>query len=399
MLFANAAAILTDAFPAEHRGMALGLNQVAGIAGQFVGLILGGLLGPVEWHLVFLVSVPFGVFGTFWAYRSLRELGERRPVHFDWWGNLAFGAGLTALLAGITYGIQPYGGHAMGWTNPWVITGIAMLPLTIGFLAAGPVSGALSDRFGARAFTTGGMLITAASFLLLDLLPVNFAYWQFALILLLAGVGQGLFGAPNRAAIMNSLPPERRGAGSGMTATFQNSATVLSIGIFFTLIILGVAATLPTALSHGLTAQGVPPASAARVAGLPPVSILFAALLGYNPVSTLLGPALAHLPAARAAYLTGRSFFPSVISPAFGHGLAAAFDFAIAACLIAAAVSLLRGRTYAYGNPPASAIPTRRKPPAAARNVLTAACRARFCRVGAPPHPGMGNPTHSPAYA
>ena len=174
-------------------------------------------------------------------------------------------------------------------------------------------------------------------------------------------MGQGLLGAPNRAAIMNSLPPERRGAGSGMTATFQNSATVLSIGIFFTLIILGVAATLPSALTHGLTAQGVPPASAARLAALPPASVLFAALLGYNPVSTLLGPVLAHLPAARAAYLTGRSFFPSVIGPAFGHGLAAAFDFAIAACLIAAAVSLLRGRTYAYGDPPASATPTTEK--------------------------------------
>ena len=466
MLFANAAAILTDAFPADHRGMALGLNQIAGIAGQFVGLILGGLLAPVEWHLVFLMSVPFGVFGTFWAYRKLRELGERRPVHLDWWGNLTFGAGLTALLAGITYGIQPYGGHTMGWTNPWVITGIAggigmlgafcalevraahpmfnmglfrirafsagnlasmlaalgrgglmfiliiwlqgiylpqhgysfsqtplwagiaLLPLTIGFLAAGPVSGVLSDRFGARAFTTGGMIITAVSFLLLDLLPVNFAYWQFALILLLAGVGQGLFGAPNRAAIMNSLPPERRGVGSGMTATFQNSATVLSIGIFFTLIILGVAATLPTALSHGLTAQGVSPASAARLAGLPPASVLFAALLGYNPVSTLLGPALAHLPAARAAYLTGRRFFPSVIGPAFGHGLAAAFDFAIAVCLVAAAVSLLRSRTYVHGDPPIPPPgPRRRKPPAAARKILTAA-------DSHPPLPGRGATPH-----
>jgi hypothetical protein len=146
-----------------------------------------------------------------------------------------------------------------------------------------------------------------------------------------------------------------------MTATFQNSATVLSIGIFFTLIILGLAATLPSALNHGLTAQGVPPASAASVAGLPPVSVLFAALLGYNPVSTLLGPALVHLPAARAAYLTGRGFFPSVIGPAFGHGLAAAFGFAIAACLIAAAVSLFRGTTYTYGAPPVPTTPTTEK--------------------------------------
>ena len=183
----------------------------------------------------------------------------------------------------------PQHGYSFSQTPLWA--GIAMLPLTIGFLAAGPVSGALSDRCGARAFTTGGMLITATSFLLLDLLPVNFAYLAIRVDPAAAGVGQGLFGAPNRAAIMNSLPPERRGAGSGMTATFQNSATVLSIGIFFTLIILGVAATLPAALSHGLTAQGVPPASAARLAGLPPASVLFAALLGYNPVSTLLGPA------------------------------------------------------------------------------------------------------------
>ena len=362
MLLANAAAILTDAFPAEHRGMALGLNQVAGIPGQFVGLLLGGLLGPVEWHLVFLVSVPFGVFGTFWAYRKLHELGEHRPVHLDWWGNLTFGAGLTAAagrdhlqhpaLRRTHHGLdQSLGDHRdrrgnrdargilrpggpggppdvqhepvpdpgllrrqpgqhAGRARPWrphvhpdhlatrhlpaparlqlqpdpAVGRDRLLPLTIGFLAAGPVSGALSDRFGARAFTTGGMIITAVSFLLLDLLPVNFAYWQFALILLLAGVGQGLFGAPNRAAIMNSLPAERRGAGSGMTATFQNSATVLSIGIFFTLIILGLAARLPTALSHGLTAQGVPPASAARLTGLPPASVLFAALLGYNPV-------------------------------------------------------------------------------------------------------------------
>jgi MFS family permease len=436
MLFANAPAILTDAFPANRRGMALGLNQVAGIAGQFIGLILGGLLGPVEWHLVFLVSVPFGVFGTFWAYWKLRELGERRPVHLDWWGNLTFGIGLTTLLAAITYGIQPYGGHAMGWTNPLVIAGIAagtvtltafclletrvshpmfnmslfrirafsagnlasllvalgrgglmfiliiwlqgiylprhgysysqtplwagvaMLPLTVGFLTAGPLSGALSDRFGARSFTTAGATITAVSFLLLELLPVNFVYWQFALILLLAGIGQGLFGAPNRAAIMNSLPPERRGAGSGMTATFQNSATVLSIGIFFSLIILGLASTLPTSLSHGLTAQGVPRASAARVAALPAVSVLFAALLGYNPVGTLLGPALSRLPAARAAYLTGRSFFPSVISPAFAHGLAISFDFAIAACLVAALASLLRGGKYVYGEQPAQRLPS-----------------------------------------
>jgi MFS family permease len=392
MLMANSSAILTDAFPAHERGLALGLNQVAGIAGSFIGLVLGGVLGPISWRYVFLVSVPFGVLGTIWSYLKLRELGIRRPARLDWWGNVTFGAGLVAVLAGITYGIQPYGGHTMGWTSPLVLglitgglavlaafcviearvtdpmfhldlfrirpftagnmasllaglgrgglmfiliiwlqgiylpihgysfsqgplwAGIAMLPLTVGFLIAGPVSGWLSDRFGARPFATGGMILAAVSFLLLQLLPVNFIYWQFAVILLINGIGMGLFASPNRAGIMNSLPPEQRGVGAGMSATFQNSAMVLSIGIFFTLIILGLASSLPATLNHGLIAQGVPRADAARIAALPPVSIMFAALLGYNPIKTLLGPALHHLPASHAAYLTGHSFFPSLIS-------------------------------------------------------------------------------------
>jgi MFS family permease len=426
MLMANSSAILTDAFPHDERGLALGLNQVAGIAGSFIGLVLGGVLGPLDWRFVFLVSVPFGVLGTIWSILKLQERGIRRPARLDWAGNVTFAAGLIAVLAGITYGIQPYGGHTMGWTSPLVLgliggglavlvlfcvietkaaepmfqlalfrirpftagnmasllaglgrgglmftliiwlqgiylpihgygftetplwAGIAMLPLTIGFLIAGPVSGWLSDRFGARPFATGGMVLAAASFGLLELLPVDFAYWQFAVILLLNGIGMGLFASPNRAGIMNSLPPERRGVGAGMSATFQNSAMVLSIGIFFTLIILGLAASLPAALSHGLIAQGVPRADAARIAALPPVSIMFAALLGYNPVQTLLGPALTKLPASHAAYLTGHTFFPSLISASFAQGLAIAFDFAIAACLIAAAASLLRGKRYVH---------------------------------------------------
>ncbi len=426
MLMANSSAILTDAFPAEERGLALGLNQVAAIAGSFIGLVLGGLLGPISWRFVFLVSVPFGVLGTIWSYLKLRELGVRRPASLDWWGNLTFGVGLIAVLVGITYGIQPYGGHTMGWTSPFVLglicgglamlvifcvietrvaepmfrlalfrirpftagnlasllsslgrgglmfiliiwlqgiylpihgysfsntplwAGIAMLPLTVGFLIAGPVSGWLSDRFGARPFATGGMLVAALSFVLLQLLPVNFIYWQFAGILLLNGIGMGLFASPNRAGIMNSLPPDRRGVGAGMSATFQNSAMVLSIGIFFSLIILGLASSLPSSLFHGLTAQGLPAADASRLAALPPVSIMFAALLGYNPIRTLLGPALSKLPASHAAYLTGHSFFPSLISGPFSSGLHIAFDFSIAACLIAALASLLRGKRYVH---------------------------------------------------
>jgi MFS family permease len=434
MLMANSGAILTDAFPTHQRGLALGLNQVAAIGGSFIGLVLGGILGPVDWRLVFLVSVPFGVLGSIWSYRKLRELGIRKPARLDWWGNVTFGAGLIAALAGITYGIQPYGTHVMGWTSPLVMSligggvallvvfavietrvadpmfrlslfkirpftagnlasllaslgrgglmfiliiwlqgiylpihgysfsqtplwaGIAMLPLTAGFLIAGPVSGWLSDRFGARAFATGGMVVAAASFLMLERLPVNFAYWEFAGILLLNGIGMGLFASPNRAGIMNSLPPDQRGVGAGMSATFQNSAMVLSIGIFFSLIILGLAGTLPQTLTHGLVAQGVPHADAARIGALPPVSIMFAALLGYNPIQTLLGHVLTTLPASHQAYLTGHTFFPSLISAPFEHGLAIAFDFAVAACLVAALASLLRGRKYVHGTEPESAL-------------------------------------------
>jgi MFS family permease len=426
MLMANSSAILTDAFPANERGLALGLNQVAAIAGSFIGLVLGGVLGPVSWRYVFLVSVPFGILGTIWSYLKLQERGIRRPARLDWAGNVTFAVGLIAVLVGITYGIQPYGGHTMGWTSPLVLgllggglavlaifcvvetraaepmfnlslfrirpftagnmasllaglgrgglmftliiwlqgiylpihgysfsqtplwAGIAMLPLTVGFLVAGPLSGWLSDRYGARPFATGGMVLAAASFVLLALLPIDFAYWQFAVILLLNGIGMGLFASPNRAGIMNSLPPERRGVGAGMSATFQNSAMVLSIGIFFTLIILGLASSLPAALDHGLIAQGLPSADAARIAALPPVSIMFAALLGYNPVQTLLGPAISKLPASHAAYLTGHTFFPSLISAPFERGLAVAFTFAIAACLVAAVASLLRGGKYVH---------------------------------------------------
>ncbi|MFJ2921492.1 MFS transporter [Streptomyces sp. NPDC087307] len=434
MLMANSNAIITDAFPADQRGLALGLNQVAGIAGSFMGLVLGGLLAPVEWRLVFLVSVPFGVFGTFWAYWKLHDTGIRRPARLDWWGNLTFAVGLISVLVGITYGIQPYRGHTMGWTNPVVLAaliggvavlvvfgivetrvaepmfrmslfriraftagnlasllsgmgrgglmfiliiwlqgiwlprhgygfeqtplwaGIYMLPLTVGFLVAGPVSGWLSDRFGARPFATGGMLVAAGSFVLLALLPVDFHYGTFAAILLLNGIGMGLFASPNRAGIMNSLPADQRGVGGGMSTTFQNSAMVLSIGVFFSLMILGLASSLPHALSSGLVAQGVSAADADRLAALPPVSVLFASLLGYNPLQTLLGPAaLAHLPAGHAAYLTGRGFFPALISGPFSTGLTTAFGFAIVACLIAAVASWLRGGKYVHTDLPTAA--------------------------------------------
>jgi MFS family permease len=429
-LMANSSAILTDAFPTRQRGTALGINGVAAIAGSFLGLVIGGLLAPVNWHLVFLVSVPFGVFGTLWAYLKLRDTGERRPAQMDWWGNLTFAVGLIAVLVGITYGIQPYGGHVMGWTSPFVLAcligggvvlalfvlielrvpsplfdlslfrirpftlgntanllaslgrgglqfvliiwlqgiwlpqhgysfeetplwaGIYMLPMTFGFLVAGPLSGVLSDRMGTRWFSTGGLLLTAASFVLLELLPVNFDYRLFALLLLLNGVGMGLFSSPNRAEIMNSLPAGARGAGAGMNATFQNSGMVLSIGLFFSLMVIGLASSLPSTMYAGLTSHGVPASAAHRVASLPPVGVLFAAFLGYNPVKSLLAPsgALTHVGHQQAATLTGKQFFPQLISSPFHHGLVIVFSLAIAMSLVGAAASLSRGSHFVHND-------------------------------------------------
>ena len=430
MLMANSSAILTDVFPDTQRGMALGVNQAAAFSGTFIGLVLGGLLAPINWRLIFLVSVPIGLFATVLGYYKLRETSPRRPARIDWPGNITFALGLILVMVGITYGIEPYGHHVMGWTSPAVIgalvlgvallvafciietkvdqpmfrlqlfriraftsgvlasflaalsrgglmfmliiwlqgiwlplhgydfsvtplwAGIAMLPLTLGFLIAGPLSGILSDRYGARPFATGGMLGTAVCLALLEFLPVDFPYWAFAVILLLTGLTMASFGSPNRAGVMNSLPPQHRGAGSGMNTTFQNSAQVLSIGIFFTLMIVGLTSSLPENLLHGLVAHDVPSGLAERVAHLSPVSTLFAAFLGYDPVQHLIGSnALSQLPAVQQHALTGRSFFPGLISAPFRAGLHAALDFAIGASLLAAGASWLRGGRYVYSEP------------------------------------------------
>jgi MFS family permease len=433
MLFANSTAILTDAFPADRRGLALGINQVAAIGGSFIGLIVGGLLAPVDWHLVFFISVPFGVIGTVWSYHSLRETSSRTAARIDWWGNALFAIGLTAILAAITYGIQPYGGHDMGWTSPWVLTGliggvvvlvvfcaveariddpmfdlslfrikafsagnlagllasvsrgglqfmliiwlqgiwlplhgysfsstplwagIFLLPLTVAFLVAGPLSGYYSDRFGARTFATGGLVLVAVSFLGLMLLPTNFSYWAFAGLLVLNGIGSGLFSAPNTTAIMNSVPADRRGAAAGMRATFFNSGTSLSIGVFFTLMIIGLAQRLPAALTAGLQAHGVSPSVATEIGHQPPVGSLFAAFLGYNPIGTMLGaqPAAA-IQGADVGALTGKQFFPQLISSPFHYGLVIVFAVAIALSLVGAMASLFRGPRYIHAEPGSS---------------------------------------------
>ena len=219
------------------------------------------------------------------------------------------------------------------------------MPLTIGFLLTAPLSGVLSDRFGsAKALTVGGALLVALSFVFLVFLPVDFSYWVFALILALNGLGSGLFVSPNRAAMMNSVPANQRGAAGGMIATGQNTAFVLSIGIFFSLMVAGLSSKLPSALSGGLTAQGIPASAASQIAHLPPIGVLFAAFLGYNPMKQLLGPLLNHLPAGHAAYIAGRQFFPHLITSPFHDGLGVAFAFAIAVNVIAAVASLLIGQ-------------------------------------------------------
>ncbi|MFL5737590.1 MAG: MFS transporter [Actinomycetota bacterium] len=426
LLFANSTAILTDAFPVHQRGMAMGVNLIAGLVGSFVGLIVGGILADVHWRLVFWVNVPFGLFGTVWAYTKLHDTGRRVKARIDWWGNLTFAVGLIMVLVGITYGLQPAGGHTMGWTSPLVLSlilggiallvgfvviernvtdplfdlrlfriraftagniagllasmgrgglqfmlviwlqgiwlplhgysfvstplwaGLYMIPVTLGFFISGPVSGWLSDRYGARPFATSGMLLAALTFGLLTLLPANFDYPVFAALLLSNGIGFGLFAAPNTTAIMNSVPATERGMASGMRATFQNSGMLLSIGVFFTLMIVGLAATLPTVMRADLVAHAVPDQIASGVAKLPPVGSLFAAFLGYNPMRTLLGPTLHSIPASQAAFITGKTFFPSLISGPFITGLRIAFGASAVMCLIAAAASWLRGAKYVH---------------------------------------------------
>ncbi|MED5814969.1 MFS transporter [Mycolicibacterium sp. 050232] len=425
MLMASSSAILTDAFPANQRGMALGTNMVAAVAGSFLGLLIGGFLSEWHWKAVFWVGVPIGILGTIWSYRSLKELGVRTAGRLDWAGTLTFGLGLTVLLIGITYGIQPYGDSTTGWTSPWVLgsiavgllllvafcvvelkvsspmvdirlfksaafgmgnlaglmssvgrgglqfmliiwlqgiwlplhgysfestplwAGIYLLPVTIGFLVAAPIAGSLSDRIGARPLTVGGMLLMAATFVALLMIPVNFDYWVFAILVFLNGLGGGIFTAPNTAAIMSSVPADQRGAASGVRSTFFNAGNSLSIGIFFSLMIIGLANTLPAALTTGLTQQGVSASVANDVANLPPVGSLFAAFLGYNPMAELLAPYHAlHQPGVNADVITGQTFFPQLITEPFHSGLTVVFTAAAVMMVIGAVASMFSAGRY-----------------------------------------------------
>ena len=428
--FSNSAAILTDAFPPNERGKALGLNQIAFLSGQFIGLILGGILAFYNWRYVFLVSVPVGILGTVWAYVKLKESPlPKRARKIDVWGNLTFVVGLTIFLIGITYALLPYGNDPMGWGDPWVIAsivagvvllvafpiiesrvedpmfklnlfrnrifslaniagflsaiarggmmfmlilllqgiwlplqgysyestpfwaGVFMLPLTAGFLIMGPLSGWLSDKYGSRLFATGGMIVTAVSFLMLAALPYNFSYWIFAVALLIMGLGNGMFGAPNIAAIMNAVPREDRGVASGMRTMLQNSGMVISMAMFFTIIIVSLTQTFPPVLTVSLTSAGAP-GLIAPMSALPPTGSLFAAFLGYNPVRIILAAVpqsvVAALSPATIATLTGITWFPVTLAQAFMPSLRISFYIGAAVCLVAAVLCALRGSMYVY---------------------------------------------------
>jgi EmrB/QacA subfamily drug resistance transporter len=428
--FSNSAAILTDAFPPNERGKALGLNTMAFLSGQFVGLILGGILAFYNWRYVFLVSVPVGILGTIWAYLKLREtpLPERKRK-IDVWGNVTFVGGLTTLLIGMTYALLPYGKDPMGWGDPWVIAaivigllllaafpviesrvedpmfrlslfkirvfslantagflsalarggmmfllimllqgvwlplhgysyestpfwaGIFMLPLTAGFVIMGPLSGWLSDKYGSRFFATSGLILIAISFLMLASLPYDFDYPIFAVALLVMGLGNGMFGTPNIAAIMNSVPPEDRGVASGMRTMLQNSGMVISMALFFTIVIVSLTQLFPPELATSLASAGAPDLLG-PMSAIPPTGALFAAFLGYNPVHAILvtlpASVVAGISPATMTTLTGTTWFPTTLANAFMPSLRISFYLGALLSLIAAVLASLTGSRFVH---------------------------------------------------
>ena len=425
----NSAAILTDAFPPSERGKALGINIVAAIAGNFLGLVIGGVLAIYDWRYVFLISVPFGLIGTIWSFK-LKELSiKATKTKIDIWGNLTFVLGITLLLVGVTYGLIPYGNSPMGWNNPWVIfslfiglfslilfpfvenrvespmfrldlfkiksfayaniagllgslgrggmmfmlilllqgiwlplhgysytstpfwAGIYMLPLTAGIIIMGPLSGVLSDIYGPRWIATGGMVIVTLSFLLFAALPINFSFYEFALAEFMMGVGSGMFGTPNTASIMNSVPAEDRGVASGMISTMRNTAGIASMAIFFTIVIVGITQRFPEAMASSLASIGAVHLTPI-LSKIPPTAALFSAFLGYNPVEsilTTLPPSLtAIIPASTLNTLTGITWFPSTLANAFLPSLGTSFYIGAIISAIAAILSALRGEKYIH---------------------------------------------------
>ncbi|MCY0899563.1 MAG: MFS transporter [Firmicutes bacterium] len=431
-LYANSTAIITDAFPPHERGLAIGLNGIAGMAGAVIGIVVGGILATVGWRYVFLINVPFGLAGTVWAYIALRELDmDRPPLHMDWLGNLTFAAGLLGVALALTYSINPHGHHATGWSSPFVLgsliggvvllvafvlieayvakqpmfqlrlfrirgftlgnlaqflmalsqmglqfmiiiwlqgiwlplhgvsytntplqAGIDTLPMMVGFVVSGPLAGRISDRLGARLLGSAGLGVAAVGFVLMTTLPANFSYWTFAVYIFLLGLGMGMFAAPNSAAIMNSVPAQYRGAASGMRTTFMNTGTLLSMGLFFTLVITRLSHHLPGAMVRGLSRFPLPHALVLGIAHLPPVAALFSALLGYNPMRVLLpSTVLKLLPPPMVTTLLGKHFFPGLISAPFLTSLHEVFWIGMAMVLAGAVASALRGPRYIFDEP------------------------------------------------
>jgi len=427
---ANGAAIIADAFPHTERGKALGINMVMWTTGQFIGLLVGGVLAVFDWRYVFLVSVPFGIIGTIWSVLKLKEISIRSgETKIDILGNITFVASITSILIGISYGLMPYGSDQMGWGNPWVIfalllgivllpvfifiekrvevpmfnlelfkikmftfanlaglssslarggmmfmliillqgiwlplqgysyastpfwAGVYMLPLTMGLAIMGPISGHLSDKYGPRWIATAGMVICTASFLVLAQLHYNFNYWIFGAAIFAMGLGGGMFSSPNSASIMNSVPADARGVASGMQYTIMNTAFTVSMGIFFTIVIVGISQRFPTEVTASLTSVGVPQL-APLFTQIPPTGALFSAFLGYNPVGTMLQALppqiVSMIPQNIVTTLTGTTWFPQTLANAFMPSLQIAFYIGAVLSGIAAVLSALRGETFIH---------------------------------------------------
>jgi MFS family permease len=450
-LFANSAAIITDSFPSKERGKAMGINQIAALAGSLVGLILGGILSAIhyiytfslfgtkltlvfDWRLVFLVSVPVGILGTVWSYWKLKDNAVRhKDQKVDIPGNVTFASGLTLLLLGVTYGLMPYGSSSMGWGDPWVLAsmlvgagllvvfvivesfvsqpmfkmnlfrtrqfafgsiagmlqsmgmggvmfmmiillqgvwlplhlpanvpfsqipfyaGIYMIPMMAGFVIFGPISGAISDKIGARLLGTVGMLLGAAAFLIFTTFTYNFSYPEFGATLFLMGAGMGLFAAPNITAVMNSVAPQERGAASGMRTTLQNTGQTASMGIFFTIVLIGLSTRLGPSFATSLQTAGAP-ILIPVFNKIPATSALFSAFLGYNPMQVILSflPSTfsSLLSPSALATLYSKHWFPLALAPAFMSSLDDSFYIGAALFVAAALLSAFRGKRYIHG--------------------------------------------------
>ncbi|MCL4412129.1 MAG: MFS transporter [Candidatus Thermoplasmatota archaeon] len=425
-LMVNSTALLTDAFPGNERGKALGINQISFVVGSLLGLIIGGLLSSFDWHMVFIVNVPFAVAGTLWSIVKLKETAPRQKVGIDFLGNLSLALSLILISLGFTYTLMPYGNQQMGWGSPWVIAsfilgtalifafiaierrvknplfnlslfkikpfaygnislflaamgrgaimflvviwlqgiylplhgfsysqtpfwaGIYMLPMLLGMVVFGPVGGVLTDKYGARLYATLGMVISAVGLVLLTMVPYNFNVWFFEIILVVIGIGGGLFASPNTTAIMNAVASKDRASANGMRMTINNVASTISMAVFFSITITIFSLKVPGAMYSDAIKIGVPTSIATILAGIPPSGALFGAFLGVSPMSIIPQSLFALIPLGARAALESNSFFPNVIGPSFIIGLDYAIYIALAMSILGAIFSALMGERYVH---------------------------------------------------